>query len=303
MKTNTLKRIGLVAIAAIAIFFAACSSPVAKQDQKREYFGRLLIDSGDHYVLGGDILLYKDDPYHQDLIEQFGGVASRGIKRESVRSWPNGIVHYYIEPNGFTDRDINDIYYAFDEWEASADLTFIKRDSWEPYTIRIRKINDPNIGGSASLGYSYSPILNLSNFSRSTIIHELGHSLGFSHEHQRYDRDNYVTILEENIRPGYAHNFTKYPQFDGSGNIYSRVYSEYDYASIMHYPEWAFGIGGTKTIDGRGNKLRSSHLSAGTLNLWLISTVSRLLANSAGSLTLWSSPVMLQVLPTSNSNR
>jgi hypothetical protein len=47
-------------------------------------------------------------------------------------------------------------------------------------------------------------------------------------------------FIEENIRPGYAHNFTKYPQFDGSGNIYSRVYAPYDYESIMHYPEWAF---------------------------------------------------------------
>jgi hypothetical protein len=35
---------------------------------------------GDHYVMGGDILLYKNDPYHQELIEQFGGTASRGVK-------------------------------------------------------------------------------------------------------------------------------------------------------------------------------------------------------------------------------
>jgi hypothetical protein len=262
MKTNTLKRIGLVAIAAIAIFFTACSSPLAEK-QEKDYFGQLLVDNGDHYVMGGDILLYKNDPYHQELIEQFGGTASRGVKRESIRPWPNGIVHYYIEKEGFSDYNLKDIQYAFDEWEASADLQFIERSAWEPYTLRIRKINDPNIGGSASLGYSYSPILNLSNFGRSTIVHELGHSLGFSHEHQRYDRDDYVTIIEENIRPGYAHNFTKYPQFDGSGNIYSRVYAPYDYESIMHYPEWAFGIGGAITIDGRGNELRGNNISNG----------------------------------------
>ena len=34
------------------------------------------------------------------------------------------------------------------------------------------------------------------------IIHETLHALGFFHEHQRPDRDNYVTILLENVVKG-----------------------------------------------------------------------------------------------------
>ncbi|UYV84390.1 MEP1B [Cordylochernes scorpioides] len=67
------------------------------------------------------------------------------------------------------------------------------------------------------------------------VIHELMHAIGFEHEQSRADRDNYVNILWDNIKPGAESQFAKYTlaQIQHLGE-------PYDYASVMHYEKNAF---------------------------------------------------------------
>ena len=65
----------------------------------------------------------------------------------------------------------------------------------------------------------------------STAVHEIGHAIGFYHEHSRHDRDQYVSVFLNNIRDGIPQgNFAKLI----TGQTQTFGYG-YDYASIMHY--------------------------------------------------------------------
>ena len=64
-------------------------------------------------------------------------------------------------------------------------------------------------------------------------MHEIGHAIGFHHEHSRPDRDEYVQIITDNINRIDPRLQSEYALLDSS-----RVKSlgvGYDYNSIMHY--------------------------------------------------------------------
>ena len=62
--------------------------------------------------------------------------------------------------------------------------------------------------------------------------HEIGHALGLFHEHQRPDRERYVSIIKQNVRTEsiYVNNFAMVEEEEV--NTYNLPY---DYASVMAY--------------------------------------------------------------------
>ena len=62
-------------------------------------------------------------------------------------------------------------------------------------------------------------------------VHEIGHAIGFWHEHARPDRDDYVTVNTSYFYPRFMSNFLKLNK-----TLVDTVVSvPYDYGSIMHY--------------------------------------------------------------------
>lgn len=66
-----------------------------------------------------------------------------------------------------------------------------------------------------------------------TVIHELLHTAGLLHEHQRHDRDRHVEFFPQNCLAEYHSQFSKLPRQQSLGPYY-------DVDSIMHYPWDAF---------------------------------------------------------------
>jgi tolkin protein len=67
------------------------------------------------------------------------------------------------------------------------------------------------------------------------VVHELGHAVGFWHEHTRPDRENHVDIIRENIMTGQEYNFNKL-----TPDEVNSLGEAYDFDSIMHYARNTF---------------------------------------------------------------
>ena len=65
-------------------------------------------------------------------------------------------------------------------------------------------------------------------YSQKVIIHEFIHAIGFDHEFNRKDRDDFVKIIWKNIKDGFNDTFEIHDKW--------RTFkTTYDWKSIMHY--------------------------------------------------------------------
>ncbi len=159
------------------------------------------------------------------------------------------------------DENFPVIAEAMEVLERLCDVTFVQRTPTGPVAeacypsgqpwIRIQQSTDECPALAASLTGNKSAvgmvgadvqILTMEDWSVSVLIHELMHALGFLHEQNRFDRNTYVTIFEDNIDPSALSQFQIAP--DASGD-----FGEYDLESIMHYGRFAFSFNGAPTID------------------------------------------------------
>ncbi|KAM5158209.1 uncharacterized protein ACMZJ9_009466 [Mantella aurantiaca] len=165
---------------------------------------------------------------------------SRNTLIDEKYRWPLTIP-YYLEDNLEMNAK-GAILKAFDRYRLKTCINF-KPWAGEKNYISVFK----GIGCYSSVGDQQRGKQQLSIGSGcdsvETIQHEFLHALGFYHEQSRSDRDDYVTILRENIQPGKEHNFQAY---DDKTTSFLNV--SYDYTSVMHYSKTAFQIGNEPTI-------------------------------------------------------
>lgn len=157
------------------------------------------------------------------------------IIRDPKYRWPNGIIPYTIDP-ALPDHDR--AHRAIQHWEATTVIRFIKKRDLDHNYVVFAEETDPQACCHTPLGMQRGSqqVLLATGCGVGQVIHEIGHAVGLSHEHQRNDRDRYAEIIITNVEPRFHHDVEPSPV----GRSLDIGY--YDYGSIMHYDERAFGI-------------------------------------------------------------
>lgn len=174
-----------------------------------------------------------------------------GLQRSSVRHtsevWADGIIPYKIE-GAYTQKQKAHIAAAFKEIEGKTCIRFVGATNETPDYVVVSKSRPECSSWVGRKGGRQLLHLTDGCFDHRTLLHEFLHVLGFYHEHTRYDRDEYVTIHEENIEEAAKE------QFKLIEKTISRLWTMYDYASVLHYNSTAFSKNNKRTIVPKDEK-------------------------------------------------
>lgn len=196
-----------------------------------DQFTKTEVDGQTFYVAGCEA--FTEDQLgagsEQDRLRARIGI--KAATRNSRPRWSKGLVPFRLVSN-FTEQEKVLFLQAADMWmtaagrnsDGSATLGFFEDTAkrFSPY-LRVMKGGSNN---EASNGAVSSAYLKIAIFDVGSIAHELGHVLGLVHEHQRSDRDNYVSVM-----PAVSGNLN----FRRHGKDEDTIRTGYDFSSIMHY--------------------------------------------------------------------
>ncbi|CAH3142076.1 unnamed protein product, partial [Porites lobata] len=164
------------------------------------------------------------------------------------RRWPDGpdgpMIPFQLDSDlGKSSKAGDAIEGAMKEWEKKSCVKFVPRSNQRVYITFIQDKRDRC--ASTNVGYTgrpYSVLLAPRCWWHGMILHELGHVIGYLHEHTRPDRDRYVTVKWENIKKGRGRDFQRQNNSDPSSYA-----TPYDFSSIMHYGD-GFASKNDKTL-------------------------------------------------------
>lgn len=183
----------------------------------------------------------KLSPGSIQTLQTEGRRSKRGaVVKDKKMIWDYGVVPYEIDTAaGFGFNKISEIMAAMRKWERFTCITFVERNKTEHdnYIQFSSRIDDGECDCCSYVGRipeGGRQRVGVGGCLAGSITHELGHVIGFWHEHERPDRDDYIEIKEDNLL-----DIKKFVAGKMSPDEVDTLGQPYDHGSIMHYRQTA----------------------------------------------------------------
>jgi len=205
--------------------------PIVRSDAEEAAIHAALFNNED--AVEGDMILTQ---------EQKNAKRSRVATEVPNSKWPNGVVYYKFDPSlkGLEANVLKAMAHVTSATGGKC-ITFAAAPATQKNYINIK-----DGGGCSSLVGMWGGGVQDVNLNKTgcipymaTIAHELMHAIGFDHEHNRPDRDNYITIFLNNVIKAPKDMSSNFNRRD-KGIVYKDV--PFDYNSVMIYGETAFSV-------------------------------------------------------------
>lgn len=195
-----------------------------------------MLKKENRYYLFDDVILDKLTFDSLKLGNQ-STLPRNAVTTEANSYWDNGVVYYTISPS-FTSQEIQIINDGINHFRQNTSIDFIATTnvsnrfvSIAPSTIGINFSS--SIGKKTSTGTQQDIGLVPGGFDIGSVIHEIGHAIGFYHEQSRADRDNFISVIWDNIGSD-PNDRWQYQTYNQQGRPGADL-GAFDWQSIMLY--------------------------------------------------------------------
>ncbi|MBQ4822220.1 M12 family metallopeptidase [Aquimarina sp. MMG016] len=247
MKTKNLFNLVKVTTLSLGLFITSCTNESFEESPENletpqlveKYFKGTLIEVEElenGMFKWGDVEFnpeqLQDEKTIYDSNQTPGEIDAKLGLASGVRKWRDNTIVYVLD-RSLTSNQRDVTFKAMEEWTSKTNIKFKERTNERSYVTILNNGDQCNCA-SASLGDNGSRgRINMGvRTGVGVMTHEIGHTLGYLHEQNRSDRDQFVDIFPENIQNGAI------SQFRVDNNSVNP--GPFDVRSIMIYSSFTF---------------------------------------------------------------
>jgi hypothetical protein len=186
--------------------------------------------------------LYGSGDFQGDVkltSSQRAGMKNRVAIENLAQRWPNGTIPYTVDNSLASIKPMIQQAAAHIKQQTNGCINFVERTNQAKYVRMYFGQGCWSYMGTVGAGPQDLSLGQGCAFF-GTVVHEMLHAVGFDHEQNRPDRDQYLVVNLNNVDSTQRHNFNP--------NARGRTYTSFDYNSVMIYGEYSFSNNRQKTM-------------------------------------------------------